>query len=52
MRSVSVVVIFEGPEDLSCVGFSQDQDVVEEFVSDGADDPFAVRSSAVPAARS
>jgi hypothetical protein len=23
-------------------GFSQDQDVVEEFASDGADDPFAV----------
>jgi hypothetical protein len=35
-------VVFVGCEEPSCVGFSRDQDVVEEFASDGADDPFAV----------
>ena len=40
--SVSVVVVFVGREDLTCVAFAQGQDVVEEFASEGADDPFAV----------
>ena len=40
--SVPVVVVFVGLEDVSCVGLSRDEDVVEEFASDGADDPFAV----------
>lgn len=39
---VSVVVVFVDFEDLSCVGFVDDQDVIEEFASEGADDPFAV----------
>jgi hypothetical protein len=35
-------VVFVGVEDLSCAGFAQDQDVVEGFASEGADDPFAL----------
>lgn len=42
MGSVSVVVVFVGCEDLSCVAFVHDQDVVEEFASECADDAFAV----------
>ena len=40
--AVSVVVVFVRFEDLSGVGLSCDEDVVEEFASEGADDPFAV----------
>ena len=39
---MSVVVVFVGLEDLSCVALAQDQDVVGDFASNGADDPLAV----------
>lgn len=40
--AVPVAVVFVGIEDVSCVGLCRDEGVVEEFSSDGADDPFAV----------
>ncbi|WP_309111707.1 hypothetical protein [Saccharothrix sp.] len=39
---MAVVVVLAGLEDLTCVALTRDQDVVEEFASEGADDPFAV----------
>lgn len=37
-----MVVLFAGLQDLPCVTPIHDQDVVEEFASEGADDSFAV----------
>src|SRR3954452_9427199 len=42
MGSVSVVMLFVGLQDLPCMALIHDQDVVEEFASDGADDPLAM----------
>lgn len=42
MRSVLVVVDLIGGKDLTRVGFSGDEDVVEDLAPDGADDAFAV----------
>ena len=42
MGPVLVVVVFVGPQDVMYVGFAGDQNVVEEFASNSADDSFAV----------
>ena len=38
----AVVVVGVGTEDLAKMGFAQDQDMVQAFSSDRADEPFSV----------
>ena len=40
MRSERVVIVGVGSEDLAQVGFAEDDDVIEAFPADRADEPF------------